>query len=111
MYTHILDAALRERSQPDGRMTTSEALAALSERRQHLDWSPSSERGTDWSSAALAHQVAYDLALIGLARSVGIDCDPSSFEQPQRRRIELERELKSRGIRLEEANQQVNSTF
>ena len=29
MYTHILDTALRERSQPDGGMTISEAMAAL----------------------------------------------------------------------------------
>lgn len=110
MYTHILDTALRERSQPDGGMTISEAMAALSARRQHLDWAPSSERGSDWSSAALAHQVAYDLALIELARCAGIDCDPGSFEQPQRRRIELEHELNSRGIRVEQADQQVNST-
>ena len=110
MYTHILDAALRERSQPEGGMTLSEALAALSERRQHLDWAPAPERSTDWSSAALAHQVAYDLALIELARCAGIDCDPRSFEQPQRRRIELEHELNSRGIRVVEADQQVDST-
>ena len=60
----------------------------------------------DWSSAALANQVAYDLALIDLARCLGLDCDPASFDQPQRRRIELEGELISHGIRLDEPEQQ-----
>ena len=53
-------------------------------------------------------QVAYDLALIDLAGSVGIDCDTASFDQPQRRRVELERELISRGIAVDELGQQAN---
>jgi hypothetical protein len=109
MYTHILDAALRERSQPDTGMTTGEALNVLFECRRQLD-SVAPERGTGWSSTALANQVAYDLALIDLARCVGLDCDPGSFDQPQHRRIELEHELISCGIRLDELDQQGSST-
>jgi hypothetical protein len=85
-------------------------LFALLERRQHLDSITSSERGSDWSSTALALQVAYDIALIDLARCVGLNCDPSSFDQPQRRRIEMERQLASRGIRLGEHGQLPKST-
>jgi hypothetical protein len=109
MYTHILEAALRERSQPDAGMTTDEALTVLCKCRQHLD-SMVSERGMDWSSAALANQVAYDLALIDLAGCVGLDSDPSSFDQPEHRRMELEREVTSRGIRLDELDQRASST-
>jgi hypothetical protein len=110
MYAHLLEVALRERSQPATGMTTGQALATLFDCRQHLDSIASSERGMDWSSTALANQVAYDIALIGLARCVGLDCDPTSFDQPQRRRIDLEHQLISRGIRLNVRDHDVNAT-
>jgi hypothetical protein len=108
MYANILDVALRDRSRSDTGMTTGETLAVVLACRQHLD-SIDSERGMDWSSTALASQVAYDIALIDLARCVGLDCEPRSFDQPQERRAELERELASRGIRLDDLDQQANS--
>jgi hypothetical protein len=49
--------------------------------------------------------VAYDIALIDLAWSVGLDCDPSTWGQPERRRTELRRELISRGIRSDKLDQ------
>ena len=109
MYTNILEAALRERPQPDAGLTTGQALAALVACRHHLSAIASSERGLDWSSAALANQVAHDLALIDLAKCLGLDCDPASFDQPQRRRLELEGELISHGIKLNEPEQQPSS--
>jgi hypothetical protein len=109
MYAQILDAADRERSQSDTGMTTGQALTVLFECRQRLD-SIASEGVVDWSSTALAKQVAYDLALMDLARCVGLGCDPSSFDQPQNRRIELEHELVSYGIRLDERDHHKNST-
>jgi hypothetical protein len=57
----------------------------------------------DWTPTALA--VAYDIALIELAHSVGLDCDPRTFDQPECRRTELRRELISRGIRLDKLDQ------
>jgi hypothetical protein len=48
----------------------------------------------------LANQVAYDVALIELARSVGIACDPASFELPELRRNEVNRELAARGVHV-----------
>jgi hypothetical protein len=110
MYTYILDAALRERSEPDTPLATDDAVAALLECRRYLGSVASSGWSGDWGSAALANQVAYDLALIDLARSVGMDCDTASFDQPQRRRIELERELVSLGIAVDGHDQQANST-
>jgi len=109
MYTYILEAAIRDRSQPDAEMSTDEALAVFLECRLHLESSASSERSADWGSAALANQVGFDLALIDLADTVGLECDPSSFDQPQRGRIALERELISRGIPLDERSHHTNS--
>jgi hypothetical protein len=101
MYTQILDVALRERSQREAEMGIGEGLSVLLECRRQLGPIASPERGRDWSSAALAHQIAYDIALIDLARCVGLECDPSSFDQPQRRRTQIEQQLISRGIRLD----------
>jgi hypothetical protein len=109
MYTQILDAALREHAQPDGAMTTGEALSVLRDCRDHLGATASSEPGMDWSAAALANQVAHDIALIDLARCVGLDADPHTFDQPERRRGELRRELTARGIGLDELDHQANS--
>ena len=108
MYTYILEAALRERSEPDTPLTTDEAVAIVLDCRRYLGSIASSGWSGDWGSSALSNQVAYDLALIDLARLVGIDCEATSFDQPQRRRIELERELASRGIALGELGQQAN---
>jgi hypothetical protein len=110
MYTQILDAALRERSPPDAGMTTGEALSVLFQCRHHLVSIAASERGVDWSATALANQVAYDIALIDLTRCVGVDCDPHSFDQPERHRTELRQKLISRGVRLDEFDQVNNST-
>jgi hypothetical protein len=110
MYAYILEAALRERSQPTAQLTTGDALAVLLECRRFLG-SIASPRSAGWGSTALANQVAYDLAIIDLARSIGLDCDAASFDQPQRRRIELERELISRGVALDDLDQQANSTW
>ena len=120
IYTYILEAALSDRTQPDtgmtpstqpdARMTTSDALAVLIDCQRQLGSIASRERSADWSATALANQVAYDLALIDLARSVGLSCEPRSFDQPQQRRIELQRELLSLGIRLGELDHQASST-
>lgn len=110
MYNHILEAALRERSHHKTGITEGEALAVLFECRKRLGPIESSERGLDWSSTALANQLAYDLALLDLAGCVGIDCDPTSFDQPQRRRIEIEQELAELGVRLDELDHQPSSS-
>jgi len=106
MYTQILEAALSERRQPAVAPTAAEALVALIHCHARLGSSGSLERGLDWSSTALANQVAYDIALIDLARSVGIACDSGTFDQPERRRDELKRDLVSRGIRRDDLDQQ-----
>jgi hypothetical protein len=108
MYTQLLEAALNEHRQPAVAPTAVEALAALLHCGTRLGSSGSLERRLDWSSIALANQVAYDIALIELARCVGIACDPGTFDQPVRRRNELTRELESRCIHLNELDQRAD---
>ena len=57
----------------------------------------------DAVSAVLALEVAYDVALLRLARLVGVESDPDRFEQPQLERARVEEALRSRGISLEPA--------
>jgi hypothetical protein len=99
MYSHLLTAAVEER--PAGaEPTPAETLSTLLNCRDRLrSWG----QGTGWTSAALADQVAYDIALIDLARCVGIDCGVDTFDQPERRRLELWRDLTARGIDLDQA--------
>lgn len=89
MYAQILDAAFRERPSPLAGTNVSEALSVFLYWRDRL--SPF-EMQAD-STIALARQVAYDIALIELARSIGLDVDPNTFDQPERRRTELRREF------------------
>jgi len=96
MYTHLLDAAFQDRKVSVVEPTTSEALVTLLHCRDRLD----SCDTRDWASTALADQIAYDIALIELSRSIGIDCTTRTFDQPERRRVELQRELECRGVRL-----------
>ena len=99
MYTHLLTAAVEQRL-PAGEPTPAEALSTLLHCRDRLrSWG----KEADWTSTALADQVAYDIALIELARCVGIDCGLDTFEQPERRRLELSQELKASGIDLDRA--------
>jgi hypothetical protein len=100
MYTYLLTAAVEHRRPAAGEPTPAEALSTLLHCRDRLrSWG----KETDWTSTALADQVAYDIALIDLARCVGIDCDLDTFDQPERRRLELSRELKASGIDLDRA--------
>jgi len=57
MYTYILEAALRERSEPDTPLATGDAVAVLLECRRYLGSAASSGWSGDWGSAALADQV------------------------------------------------------
>jgi hypothetical protein len=98
MYRQLLSAAIEERRPAAVESTPAEALSTLFQCRDRLrSWG----KETDWTSRALADQVAYDIALIELARCVGIDCGIDTFDRPERRRLELTRELTARGIDLD----------
>ncbi len=99
MYTQLLGAALKEVSFPDGVTTTAEAVAELNRRRDRLE-DYGSREGTDWAGAAVADELAYDIALIELARRFGGEYDVSDFENPGKGRTRLVRYLQSQGVVL-----------
>jgi hypothetical protein len=96
MYGQILDTVIAGR--PASALTAAEALSELSMCRARLNAMNPFERGADWTSIALANQIAYDVALIELAQCVGIAYQAGAFEQPEVRRRELNHELISRGF-------------
>jgi hypothetical protein len=53
-----------------------------------------------WAPEAVADQLAYDAALVRLARWRGIVVRPGSFANPERGRAALEAALSAHGINL-----------
>jgi hypothetical protein len=102
MYADILDSAFGRRPKMASPPTMAEAVKELRDCRNRLAETRTVRRPTDWAASALANQVAYDVALIELAHTVGIGCDPDSFDQPELRRSELSRELAARGVQVHE---------
>jgi hypothetical protein len=99
MYTQLLYAALRQRPLTEVG-ATEDALDDVVRCRHDLeDGVPPG--APDTVSVVLALQIAYDLALVELARAVGVETDPNRFEQPQPERERLERALRNLGITLE----------
>jgi hypothetical protein len=107
MYTQLLEAACREHSvSPDPGTVTATPNGALGEvlrRRRQLDEGLPGEESAETVPAQLALQIGYDVALMVLARCVGIETEPGRFEQPQQERARLEHELRDKGISVEDA--------
>ena len=103
MYTQLLDAAFARRLPVDAGPTTRRAVEELLECRAELDRGGPSDDDPDIVPVVLAQQIGYDVALLQLARVVGIITDPSRFEQPLRERQRLEHLFRDLGINLEES--------
>jgi hypothetical protein len=99
MYVQFLEAAL-EAGADSAPTTTSAALAELRRCRRVLDTATNTHVGGQDTSAALADQLAYDVALMATARSVAITCDTRDFDRPQLQREELEQALEAKGVQL-----------
>jgi hypothetical protein len=101
MYQRFLGLALDEAPDDDG-LTRSEALVQVmlcrSQLRQRSD-SPDESRGT---ASALGEELGYDIALLRLARLLGIEVDVQAFSQPSLERSRLEQAIETQGIRLDE---------
>jgi hypothetical protein len=100
MYTQLLDAAFVQRARPGGRLTRGVAVAEVVRCRDELDEGVLPSDDPDAVPAVLALEIGYDVALIELARVVGVDTDPSRFDQPQRERDRLEQAFTDLGIGL-----------
>jgi len=101
MYSHLLGAALDIVRPPGDEDPTGAALARLLRCRADMSEDRTTGRDGDGTYAALVDNLNYDLALIELARHLGVECDASEFDQPDRARARLEGILSARAIRLD----------
>jgi hypothetical protein len=100
MYAQLLYAAYAERTRPQGHTTRRVAVAEVIRCRDELDEGVPVRTDPDTVPVVLALEIGYDVALIELARVVGVDTDPSRFDQPRRERDRLERAFNDLGIDL-----------
>jgi hypothetical protein len=110
MYTQLLEAAVEARAMHDNADAIESPFAEASRCRRQLVVAASVGTDGDRTSAVLAHQVSYDISLMELARSVGIDCDPNEFDRPEQQRRKLEHALQTRGINLFQTEESTSST-
>jgi hypothetical protein len=103
MYTELLETVSGQRPTPEPSATERSALEEVLRCRRELEQGVQPGTDADTVPIVLALQVGYDVALLDLARLVGIDTDPSRFEQPQQERERLERALHELGISLQTA--------
>jgi hypothetical protein len=103
MYTQLLDAAVGRRAPEVTRAGERGALDQVLRCRARLDEGLPTPTDPDAVPAVLAREIGYDVALLELAETLGIDTDTSRFEQPHRERARLERALEDLGITLQQA--------
>jgi hypothetical protein len=82
------------------RPTERRALNEVLRCRGELEEDVPADIQSDAVPTVLAREIRYDVALLELANVVGIETDPSRFEQPLRERDRLERAFRDRGITL-----------
>ncbi|MGA2932204.1 MAG: hypothetical protein ABSE98_08985 [Acidimicrobiales bacterium] len=103
MYTQLLQAAFGQRQPAGADATERNPLDEALRCRRELEEGVPKGVDPDTVPVVLALQIGYDVALLELARMVGIDTDPSRFEQPNQERERLERAVRDLGISLEMA--------
>lgn len=101
MYAQLLTVALASEDPADGTADTDELVANVARARARLPADPTPAAISGDVPAAVADQLAYDMALIALCRHLGIDCDVGAFNRPEAARSRLEHALTSSGLLLE----------
>jgi len=99
MYSQLLEAVLDYEEDPEVRPRSQGPLADVL-RLRHAMERHATRTDPGWALQAVADQLAYDAALIRLARRRGIATDPADFELPERGRAALEDALISKGVNL-----------
>ncbi len=102
MYTHLLGVARGQRGSGGPDTATPDALAEARRCREELKAGLPPGLDPDAVPVVLALEIGYDVALIELATALGVTTDPSRFEQPERERARLEKELAARGVKLDD---------
>jgi hypothetical protein len=101
MYTHLLDAAFEQRGRVLVRPSEDNALKAVRRSRGELARDTPAETDPDAVPVVLAREISYDVALLELAELLGVESDPSRFEQPRHERARLEQLFSDLGIMLQ----------
>jgi hypothetical protein len=96
MYSQLLGSALDHRAGDP--LSPGEALSHLVLCRSRFAKAASLRTGSGWASVAIADQLAYDVALIALAKGIGIPWDIRNFDRPEEERTRLEGALRSQGL-------------
>jgi hypothetical protein len=101
MYSQLLEAVLADEEDPEARPRSQGPLADVMRLRHAMDRRAAQADGDPgWAMQAVADQLAYDAALIRLARRRGIPTDPARFENPGQGRAEVEDALVAIGVDL-----------
>ncbi|MGD0746450.1 MAG: hypothetical protein ABSB68_01400 [Acidimicrobiales bacterium] len=98
MYTQLLEAAFGQRPTPGAGATEQDAHEEVIRCRRELQKGVPLGTDPDTVPVTLALQIGYDVALLDLAKVVGIDTDPDHFEQPQLERERIEGALGELGF-------------
>jgi len=99
MYAQLLDAVLVDESGEPVPTRSAGPLAELVRLGRVMD-RHAGRADPGWALQAVADQLAYDAALIRLARKRGVHADTGDFEIPERGRSLLEQALADRGVNL-----------
>jgi len=101
MYARLLEAVLTEEDDPSPSVHTrsSGPLAELVRLRHAMD-KHAGRNDPGWALQAVADQLAYDAALVRLARKRGVPVELGCFDVPERGRAQLEQALADRGVNL-----------
>lgn len=99
MYAQLLDAVLADEPDPSVPTRSAGPLAELT-RLQHVMEKHARRSDAGWALQAIADQLAYDAALVRLARKRGITTSTAMFDVPERGRAVLVQALADRGVHL-----------
>jgi len=104
MYAELLVAAWGQQGPAEDGVTEWDACEEVLRCRARQGESVRAAAGPDLVPVVLALELAYDVALLRLALVVGVETDPSRFDQPQQERDRLEGALRALGISLDPAS-------
>jgi hypothetical protein len=99
MYTELLEAVLGYEADPATQPRSQGPLADVI-RLRHTMERHATRTDPGWALQAVADQLAYDAALVRLARKRGVPASPDAFDFPQRGRAGLEEALVALGVNL-----------